>query len=82
MSRDINLYSSLGLEAFEFLFSNRHILIFGMLEAADKILALNNDVAHRTIVLIAHARAALVVQQVKRNVLAFRRGVNADGDRH
>jgi hypothetical protein len=33
-------------------------------------------------VLIAHARAALIVQQVERYVLAFSRGMNADGDRH
>jgi hypothetical protein len=59
------------------------LLIFGVLKAADEILALNEHVAHRAIVLIAHARAALIVQQVKRrDVLAFRRGMDADGDRH
>ena len=30
--------------------------------------------------LIADTPAALIVQQVKRDVLAFRRGVNADGN--
>jgi hypothetical protein len=40
-------------------------LIFGVLEAADKIAALNDDVARWAVVLIAYARAALFVQQVK-----------------
>jgi hypothetical protein len=57
-------------------------LIFGVLEATDEIFTLNDDVAHRAIVLIAHARAALVVQQVKGNVFAFCSGMNANGDRH
>ena len=57
-------------------------MIFGVLEATDEIFTLNDDVAHRAIVLIAHTRAALIVQQVKWDVLAFCRGMNADGDRH
>jgi hypothetical protein len=57
-------------------------LIFGVLEATDEIFTLNDDVAHRAIVLIAHARAALVVQQVKGDVFAFCSGMNANGDRH
>ena len=41
MSRDINLYFSFGLEAFEFLFSNRHVLILGVLESTNEFIALN-----------------------------------------
>jgi hypothetical protein len=34
------------------------------------------------IVPIAHSRAAFIVQQVERDVLAFGRGMDADRDRH
>ena len=57
---------SFGLKAFEFLFRNTHILIFGVLKAADEIIAFDNQVAHRAIILIAYSRAALFVQQVER----------------
>jgi hypothetical protein len=57
-------------------------LIFGVLKAADEIFTLNDHVAHGAIVLIAHARAALIVQQLERYVLAFSRGMDADRDRH
>ena len=53
-----------------------------MLEAADEIFTFNDDVAHRAMILIAQARAALVVQQMKRGVFGFSRGMNPDGDRH
>jgi hypothetical protein len=53
-----------------------------VLESPDQIGPLNDDVADRAIMLIAHARAALAMQKVKRDVFAFRRGMNADGDRH
>jgi hypothetical protein len=55
---------------------------FGMLEAADEIFAFNDHVTRRAIVLIAYTRAALFMQQVKGDVFAFRRGIDADGDRH
>jgi hypothetical protein len=68
--------------AFEFLLRNRHVLIFGVLKAADKIRAFNHDVTDWAIVLIAHTRAGFFMQQVERYVLAFSRGMDADGDRH
>jgi hypothetical protein len=40
--RSILLFA-FGLEAFEFLFGNRHVLIFGMLESADEISTLNDS---------------------------------------
>jgi hypothetical protein len=43
---------------------------------------LGDDVAHWAIVLIAHARAAFIMQQVKRDIPAMCSGMNADGDRH
>jgi hypothetical protein len=46
-----------------------HVLIFGVLEPANEITPLNNEVAHRAIGLIAHTRAALLMQQVERYVL-------------
>jgi hypothetical protein len=42
-----------GLKTFEFLFRNTHILIFGVLKAADEIFALNYDITCWAIVLIA-----------------------------
>jgi hypothetical protein len=57
-------------------------LIFGVLEPANQILALNDDIAHGAEVLIAYARAAFVMQQMKGDVLAFRRGMDPDGDCH
>ena len=78
----INAIVGFGLEAFEFLFGDRHVLIFGVLEAADKICTLNDDVTDWAIVLIAHARAAFFMQQVERYVLAMCRGMDADRDRH
>ena len=68
--------------AVEFLVRNRHVLILGVLESTNEFIALNDDVTHCAIVLIAHARAALVVQQVKGDVLAFSRGMNAHRYRH
>jgi hypothetical protein len=38
-------------------------LIFGVLKASYEIFTLNNDFAHWAIVLIAHPRAALFMQQ-------------------
>jgi hypothetical protein len=81
-SFEIDTSVGLGLQAFEFLFGDPHVLIFGVLEAADEILALSDDMTHGAIVLIAHARAAFLVQQMKGNVFAFRLGMNADGDRY
>ena len=49
------------------------VLIFGVLKPADEILTLNDEGAHWAIVLIAHPRAALLVQQVKGNVFALGR---------
>jgi hypothetical protein len=57
-------------------------LIFGVLKAADEIWPIHDDVADWAIVLIAHTRAALVVQQVKRSVFASGRGMDTDRDRH
>ena len=68
-----------SFEAFEFLFRDRDVLILGMLKAANEVFTLNNHVAHWAIVLIAHARAAFVVQQVKGDVLALGRGMDRDG---
>jgi hypothetical protein len=42
--------------------------MFGVLKPADEILTLNDEGAHSAMVLIAHPRAALLVQQVKGNV--------------
>jgi hypothetical protein len=53
-----------------------------VLEAADEIFPLKRHVADRAKILIAYARAALFMQQVKRDVLAFGRGMDADRDRH
>jgi hypothetical protein len=64
------------------LISHEEILVFCVLKTAHEITPLNNKVARRAIVLIAYARAALIVQQVERYVLAFGRGVDSDGDRH
>jgi hypothetical protein len=60
-SLQVNASVGFGLEVFEFLFGDRHLLILGVLEAADEIFTLNNNVTDRTMVLIAYARAALVV---------------------
>ena len=42
-----------SLEVFEFLLGDRRIWIFTVLKTADEVIALNHDVAHRAIVLIA-----------------------------
>jgi len=81
-SLKIDTIVRLCFETFEFLFGDRNVLISGVLEAADKIYTLNDDVTDRAIVLIAHARAAFFMQQVKRDVLAVCRGMDADRDRH
>jgi hypothetical protein len=57
-------------------------LILGVLEAANKIITLNDETANRAIVLVANTRAALFVQQVKRDVLTFGRSVNPDRNRY
>jgi hypothetical protein len=72
----------LGSLSLAFLFANPQVLIFAVLEAADKIFAVDHDVAHRAIVLIAHARAALLMQQMKGDLFALSRGMDPDGDRH
>ena len=74
-SLKIDTIARLCFETFEFLFGDRNVLISGVLEAADKICTLNDDVT-------AHARAAFFMQQVKRNVLAVCRGMDADRDRY
>jgi hypothetical protein len=61
--RSILLLASASMP-FELLFSNRHLLT-GVLEAADEILTINDHVAHGAKILIAYARAALVVQEME-----------------
>jgi len=50
-----------------------------MLKAADEIGTLNDDTANGAIVLVANARAALLVQQVKGDVFALGRGMDPTG---
>jgi hypothetical protein len=52
-----------------------------MLEAADEVSTFNDTVAHRAIP-DAQRRAAFIMQQVERHVLAMCRGMNADGNSH
>ena len=50
-----------------------------MLEASDKICALNDVVTNLAIVLITPTRAAFIMQQVERDVLAMCRGIMRTG---
>jgi hypothetical protein len=50
---EIDASVGFGLKTFEFLFSDGHILIFSVLEAAHETLALYYDLTHGAVVLIA-----------------------------
>ena len=53
-------------QALKFGIGKLHILVLGELIAANAIIALNHHVTHRAVVAVLHARAALIVQQIRR----------------
>jgi len=54
------------------------VLVLGELIAANPIVTLNRHIAHRAIVAVLNPRAALCVQQIKRDALVFSGGVESE----
>ena len=60
--------------------STRTVLTLTELVASDRFVALDHDFTDRAKQLIAHARAALFVQQMKADIVVFNRRIELDRD--
>jgi hypothetical protein len=70
----------LGFERFQLGIFDPHVLPFCNLLAAHRFVTLDHDFTDWTKDLIAHARAALFVEQMKANIVVFDDGIELDRD--